>query len=81
MLILTRRTGETINIGNDVTITVLNVAYNQVRIGIEAPKDIEVHREEIYNKIHKTKSNVFNEKFDRDAQETYFDLAENEEKE
>lgn len=51
MLILTRRTGETVMIGNDVTLTVLGVKGNQVRIGINAPKDVPVHREEIYERI------------------------------
>jgi len=51
MLILTRRTGETIMIGNDVTLTVLGVKGNQVRIGINAPKNVSVHREEIYERI------------------------------
>ncbi|MES2822460.1 MAG: carbon storage regulator CsrA [Pseudomonadota bacterium] len=51
MLILTRRIGETIIIGDDVNITVLGVNGNQVRLGINAPKDTPVHREEIYNKI------------------------------
>jgi carbon storage regulator len=51
MLILTRRAGETVMIGNDVTITVLGVKGNQVRIGINAPKDIAVHREEIFERI------------------------------
>ena len=52
MLILTRRVGEALMIGDDVTITVLSVRGNQVRIGIDAPKDVSVHREEIYNKIN-----------------------------
>lgn len=51
MLILTRRTGETVMIGNDVTLTVLGVKGNQVRLGINAPKTVAVHREEIYNRI------------------------------
>ena len=51
MLILTRKVGESILIGDDVTITVLGVKGNQIRIGIAAPKDMAVHREEIYEKI------------------------------
>jgi carbon storage regulator len=51
MLILTRRVGETVMIGNDVTVTVLGVKGNQVRVGVNAPKEVAVHREEIYERI------------------------------
>ena len=52
MLILTRRIGETLMIGDEVTVTVLGVKGNQVRLGVNAPKDVAVHREEIYDKIN-----------------------------
>ncbi len=56
MLILTRRVGETLVIGDEVLVTVLGVRGNQVRIGVNAPKDVAVHREEIYQRIQSEKS-------------------------
>jgi carbon storage regulator len=56
MLILTRRVGETLMIGDEVSVTVLGVKGNQVRIGVNAPKTVSVHREEIYERIQREKS-------------------------
>lgn len=61
MLILTRRIGETLMIGDDVKVTVLNIQGGQARIGVDAPEQIEVHREEIYRRIQ-------TEKLSKDAQ-------------
>ena len=56
MLILTRRVGESIIIGDDIVINILGVKGNQIRIGVNAPKEISVHREEIYNRIQAEKA-------------------------
>ncbi len=58
MLILTRRVGESLIIGDDVVVNVLGVKGNQVRIGVDAPKDVTVHREEIYDRIQAEKDNT-----------------------
>jgi carbon storage regulator len=55
MLILTRRVGETLMIGNDITVSVVGLNGNQVRLGINAPKDVAVHREEIYERVQQEK--------------------------
>ena len=60
MLILTRRIGETLNIGDEVQVTVLGIKGHQVRIGINAPKDVPVHREEIYERIKRERENESN---------------------
>jgi len=58
MLILTRRSGETIKIGDDIEVIVLGVKGNQIRLGIKAPDDVEIHREEIYERIQLEKGKV-----------------------
>ena len=63
MLILTRRVGETLMVGDDITVTVLGVKGNQVRLGVNAPKDVAVHREEIYQRIQQEQNS---EKLDYD---------------
>jgi carbon storage regulator len=55
VLILTRRVNETLMVGDEVTVTVLSVKGNQVRLGVNAPKDVAVHREEIYDRVQKEK--------------------------
>lgn len=68
MLILTRRVGETVMIGNEVTVTVLGVKGNQVRIGINAPKSVAVHREEIYERIRREQQGEHAEEANRQTE-------------
>lgn len=58
MLILTRRTGEKLMIGDDISVTILGVKGNQVRIGVHAPGDVSIHREEIYQRIQDEESSL-----------------------
>ena len=69
MLILTRRVGETVMIGNDVTVTILGVKGNQVRVGINAPKNVAVHREEIYERIKREQQGVSQGEAHRESSE------------
>ena len=61
MLILTRKVGESVLIGDDISITVLSVRGNQVKLGVQAPKEVSVHREEIYQRIQLSKDENIDE--------------------
>lgn len=67
MLVLSRKPGESLTIGDEVRITVLSISGKQVRIGIEAPNDIAVHREEIYNKIASERVNGVNDQSEKES--------------
>jgi len=71
MLILTRRIGETVKIGNDISVVVLGVRGKQVRIGINAPKDVTVHREEIVEKIKREGDKCTTKRSNRASRSTY----------
>ena len=71
MLILTRRVGETIMVGDTVTFTVLGVKGNQVRCGINAPKEVPVHREEIYERIHREREETGTEGGPHDSHDSH----------
>ena len=73
MLILTRRIGESVYIGDDVRLTVLGVRGTQVRIGINAPKEVPVHREEIYYRIKHEQGNGEDQKFEEDGDDNFID--------
>jgi carbon storage regulator len=61
MLILTRRVGETFMIGDDITITICSIRNSQARIGIQAPRDVSIHRKEVYERIHQELHNKHND--------------------
>lgn len=65
MLVLSRRTGENLLIGDDITITVLGLQGNQVRLGIDAPKSVKVHREEVYNRIKREQAEANNPELEK----------------